>query len=96
MGVATLWIGDRPRPLDVGAIMVPGLALAGVVLAFTPAPDWPTWVFALLAWDIGADTVSNATTATREAWRSAASRFNRISIHRKPLGALSTRAVLAD
>lgn len=79
MGVATLWIGDRPQPLDVGAMMVAGLALAGVVLVFTPMPDWRTFVLALLAWDIGAGMVSNATRATREAWRNAASRYDRIS-----------------
>lgn len=73
----SLWVGEQPQALDLGAMALAGFALAGVTLALAPAIDWCLLVLAVLAWDIGAGLVSNATAATREAWRRHASKSDR-------------------
>jgi hypothetical protein len=62
-------LGDKPHPGTMASALFAGLAMAMVVAMRAGQWDWQTVLLALLAADIGAGLVSNATEATRARWR---------------------------
>jgi hypothetical protein len=63
--------GVDPNPRNIAIAITFGAALAALVLLFDPTQWWPRIAAALLAFDIGAGLISNATKATAAKWRSA-------------------------
>lgn len=64
-----LLFGDQPRAGDVLAAAIVAIAAAALVAIRIQHWDWQAVLLLLLAADIGAGLVSNATRATRSAWR---------------------------
>ena len=75
--MTNLLTGDRPNWLNIAAMVAVGLSLAVLVLTEMPHFDWRSVLLALLAADIGAGLISNATEATRKAWREGAGKRGR-------------------
>jgi hypothetical protein len=63
--------GVDPNPRNIAIAITFGAALAALVLLFDPTQWWARIAAALLAFDIGAGLISNATKATAAKWRSA-------------------------
>lgn len=64
-----LLIGANPRKADIVLALMLGLLLASLSLILQYPMTWPAIITALLALDIGAGLISNATTSTNKAWR---------------------------
>lgn len=64
-----LLIGANPRKADIVLALMLGLLLASLSLILQYPMTWPAIITALLALDIGAGLISNATTSTNQAWR---------------------------
>lgn len=62
-------LGEKPHPGTMASALLAGLAMAMVVAMRADEWDWQTILLMLLAADIGAGLVSNATEATRARWR---------------------------
>lgn len=63
--------GLDPNPRNIAVALTFGATLAALVLLFDPTQWWARLIAALLAFDIGAGLISNATKATAAKWRSA-------------------------
>lgn len=69
MKFLSLFHGNRPPILNVIGAHLFGLLLAGYVLALSELDPPLSFLLLFLIWDLGAGLVSNATEATRAAWR---------------------------
>ncbi|MEM8696603.1 MAG: hypothetical protein AAGE05_11335 [Pseudomonadota bacterium] len=77
-------LGERPHPGTLVSALLAGFAMAMAVAMRAEQWDWQTILLMLLAADIGAGLVSNATEATRARWRartSAGARIGFIAVH---------------
>lgn len=64
-----LLIGANPRKADIVLALMLGLLLAALSLILQQSVTLSAIFTALLALDIGAGLISNATTSTNQAWR---------------------------
>lgn len=70
MKLLSLLHGNRPPMLNVIGAHLFGLLLAGYVLALSELDPPLSYLLLVLIWDLGTGLISNATEATRAAWRS--------------------------
>lgn len=64
-----LFFGDRPRTWTVALALLTGLILVIVAIFLQQPLEWNGNVTAVLAADIGAGLISNASDETNEAWK---------------------------
>lgn len=70
-GPTAYLLGEKPHPVTIVAALIVALAMAAIVLVRIDQWDWQSVLLIILAADIGAGLVSNATEATRARWRGA-------------------------